>query len=284
MKFNLLTPEEERVIEYKATEMPFTGKYYKNDQSGTYLCKRCNTPLFSSRSKFDSGTGWPSFDNAIPGAVKQIPDADQHRTEIVCAKCNAHLGHIFTGEGFTPSNLRFCVNSVSLDFKEEKALNRNIETAIFAAGCFWGVEYHFKKANGVVSVSSGYTGGSKKNPSYIEVSTGRTGHAEAVEVTYDPTIISYDELVKLFFEIHDFTQTDGQGPDIGTQYRSAIFYKNDVEKQTAEKYFEILKKKGYSVATELASAEKFWKAEEYHQDYYNRNGSTPYCHIYKKIF
>jgi peptide methionine sulfoxide reductase msrA/msrB len=282
MTFNKLTPEEERVIVRKGTETAFTGKYYQHHDSGTYTCRRCNAPLFKSTDKFESGCGWPSFDDAIPGAVKQQVDSDGHRTEILCAKCGGHLGHVFLGEGFTPRDTRHCVNSVSLDFIA--AETAQTDTAYFAGGCFWGVEYYLEKAEGVLSVRSGYMGGHLDNPSYEQVCDKSTGHAEAVEVTFDPSKISYEELTKLFFEIHDPTQIDRQGPDVGEQYRSVVFYTDDSQKQTAEKLIGILKGKGFKIATEVARADTFWSAEDYHQDYYTRTGKYPYCHAYEKRF
>ncbi len=281
MKFNELTSKEERVIINKGTEAPFTGEFYKHQETGTYMCKRCDTPLFKSDDKFDSNCGWPSFDDEIEGAVKQVPDADGVRTEITCADCGAHLGHIFQGENYTEKNVRYCVNSISLNFipKESK-----MEKAIFAGGCFWGVEYHFQKVEGVTEISVGYIGGEKEKPSYKEVCSGTTGHAEAIQITFDPEKVSYEELVKLFFEIHDFTQINRQGPDSGEQYRSVIFYINNEQKETAKKVTKILIDKDYEVATAIVEATKFWEAEEYHQDYYNKTGGDPYCHIYKKIF
>ena len=284
MSYNQLTPDEERVIVQKGTEMPGSGKYYLNKESGTYLCRRCDTPLFRSSDKFDSGTGWPSFDDAIEGAVRQIPDADGRRTEIVCASCGAHLGHVFFKEGLTEKNVRHCVNSISLSFLHETTSAVVTRTAIFAGGCFWGVEYHFKKVKGVLSVKSGYTGGVIDNPSYKQVCSGKTGHAEAVEVEFDSALVSYETLAKLFFEIHDPTQRNRQGPDIGTQYRSAIFYADEEQKRVAEKLIGELKSKGYHVATSVDKAGKFWYAEEYHQDYYAKTGHQPYCHIYQKRF
>jgi len=280
MKLNKLTPDEERVIIHKATEYPFTGKYYNHFEKGTYICKRCNNPLYKSEDKFDSGCGWPSFDDEIPGAIKRIPDKDGIRTEIVCSNCGAHLGHIFIGEGFTDKNTRHCVNSISLMFIPEKKESK----AYFAAGCFWGVQYYFNKFEGVISTKVGYTGGDFKNPTYKDVCSGSTNHAEAVEVLYDPTKISYEKLVKLFFEIHDFTQVNRQGPDIGTQYRSAIFYVDENQKQIANKIIDILKTKGYNVATQVSKANIFYPAEDYHQNYYEKKGGLPYCHSYKKIF
>jgi peptide methionine sulfoxide reductase msrA/msrB len=157
-------------------------------------------------------------------------------------------------------------------------------TAIFAGGCFWGVEYFMQKEPGVISVTSGYTGGHVKNPSYKEVCTGTTGHAEAVKIIYDPQKTSYEKLLKLFMEIHDPTQAGRQGPDIGDQYRSVIFYMNDDQKQSAEKNIRILNDKGYKVATEVVKASEFYDAEKYHQDYYFNNGKIPYCHVYTKRY
>ena len=281
--YNKLTEEEERVIIYKGTERPFTGEYYDNHRKGIYICRRCNAELYRSDMKFESGCGWPSFDDAIPGAVKQIPDTDGLRTEIICNNCGAHLGHVFIGEGFTEKNTRYCVNSISMKFIPDSSEVKT-EKAVFASGCFWGTEFYFMKANGVISTRVGFTGGIKDNPTYEEVCSGKTHHLEAVEVTYDTQKTSYENLVKLFFETHDFTQTDGQGPDIGEQYKSVIFYSNDEQKKIAEKYIDILKNKGYKVATELRPAATFWQAEDYHQKYYEKNGHRPYCHVYRKIF
>lgn len=280
MEFKKLTPEEERVIVHKGTEMPFTGKYEKFNETGTYVCKRCGAPLYRSVDKFDAHCGWPAFDDEIPGAVKRLPDPDGSRTEIECAKCGAHLGHVFSGEGFTEKNTRHCVNSISMDFVPEQAT----ETAIFAGGCFWGVEYYMQKSKGVLTVESGYIGGHKDRPTYKEVCSGTTGHYEAVEIRYDPTQTDYETLLKLFFEIHDPTQWNHQGPDYGEQYRSAIFYQNEHQKEIAVKLINVLKDKGYKVVTEVKKATTFWQAEEYHQDYYEHKGTTPYCHGYVKRF
>ncbi|HAO19694.1 MAG TPA: methionine sulfoxide reductase [Desulfobacteraceae bacterium] len=281
MKYNKLTPEEESVILRKGTEMPFSGKYYKHKETGVYVCKRCNAPLYRSEDKFDSGCGWPSFDDEIPGAIKRIPDADGIRIEIVCANCGAHLGHVFSGEKLTDKNIRHCVNSISLNFtpKEKKS-----EKAYFAGGCFWGVEHYFQKEKGVISTKVGYMGGHTQHPTYKEVCNGGTGHIETAEVMYDPAQTDFEKLARLFFEIHDPTQIDRQGPDIGDQYRSAIFYVNDEQKQISEKLIKLLEKKGYKVATKLIKADKFWKAEDYHQQYYQNTGKQPYCHFYQKRF
>ena len=279
-----LTKGESNVINNKGTEAPFTGKYVKNKESGTYLCKKCGAALYWSSDKFESDCGWPSFDDEIKGAVNRFPDVDGMRTEIECANCGAHLGHVFTGERLTSKNVRHCVNSVSLDFVPAHLEPGRYGMAVFAGGCFWGVEYFLQKAPGVLSVTSGYTGGHVKNPTYKEVCTGNTGHAEAVKIIYNPEKTSYETLLRLFLEIHDPTQTGRQGPDIGDQYRSAIFYMNDDQKQIAEKCLNILKSKGYNIVTELTEATEFYPAEGYHQDYYFNNGKVPYCHGYTKRF
>jgi len=196
--------------------------------------------------------------------------------------CGAHLGHIFTGEGFTPKNVRHCVNSISLNFIPEKDLK--IEKAYFAGGCFWGVEYFFQKEKGVISTRVGYMGGTTENPSYEDVCTGTTGHAETIEVVFDPNTTNFEKLARLFFEIHDPTQINRQGPDTGNRYRSEIFYTNDQQKKIAENLIKILKEKGYNVATKLTKAGRFWEAEEYHQSYYRKRNSLPYCHIRIKRF
>ena len=286
-----LTPEEERVIVHKGTETPFSGKYEHFYEKGTYTCKRCGAPLYRSESKFDAFCGWPSFEDEIPGAVLRRPDPDGERTEITCAACGAHLGHVFTGEGFTPKNTRHCVNSISMTFVPEEATQKTPEPAaaktakaIFAGGCFWGVEYHFQQVPGVLSTRVGYTGGRTENPTYKQVCQGDTGHTEAIEVTYDPTQTTYENLAKLFFEIHDPTQVNRQGPDVGAQYRSAVFYLDDQQKATTKNLIAQLRDKGYDVATQVLPAGPFWPAEHYHQRYYEKKNATPYCHVYTKRF
>lgn len=284
LEYNNLSKEEAQVIINKGTEYPFTGRYEKSNDKGTYVCKRCGSALYYSENKFDAKCGWPSFDDEIPGAVTRLTDRDGSRTEIICSVCGAHLGHVFTGEEFTPKNTRHCVNSVSLDFVPAHVEAGRYGTAIFAGGCFWGVEYFMQKAPGVVSAISGYTGGWVKNPSYKEVCTGKTGHAEAVKIVYDPEKTTYDKLLKLFLEIHDPAQSGGQGPDIGEQYRSEIFYLNEDQKLIAEKDLKILRDKGFTTTTAITKASEFYEAEDYHQDYYFHNGKMPYCHTYVKRF
>ncbi len=283
-----LTAEEKRVILNKGTEAPFIGEYTDNFEEGVYTCKQCGSELYTSTSKFHSGCGWPSFDQEIPGRVKKLLDADGRRTEIVCANCDGHLGHVFYGEGFTTKDTRHCVNSISMEFikKEDvqKQQKAKTEVAIFAGGCFWGVEYYFQNAPGVVKTQVGYIGGHKENPTYKEVCAHTTGHIEAMEVTFDPTKTNYETLAKLFFEIHDPTQSNGQGGDIGEQYLSVVFYTSEQQKEITEKLIRLLENKGYKIATTLRPATKFWSAETYHQQYYEKTGGTPYCHARRQRF
>jgi len=281
--YKKLSPEQERIIIHKGTERPFSGKYNNHYEKGIYTCMRCGAELFESSSKFKSGCGWPSFDEQIEGAVKWQRDADGVRTEIICNQCGGHLGHVFLGEKLTPKDARYCVNSLSMDFIPAEKQQQTAR-AIFASGCFWGTEYYFQRAPGVISTTVGYTGGHIDNPTYKQVCTDTTGHAEAVEVLYDPAIISYEQLAKLFFETHDFTQLNRQGPDIGTQYRSAIFYLDNEQKRLATQLIQTLNQKDYNVKTQIAPADKFWPAEEYHQDYYDKTKKLPYCHVYRQIF
>lgn len=273
-----LTTEEQRVIIQKGTERPFSGEYNDNKANGIYICKQCGAELYNSTDKFDSRCGWPSFDDEIEGAIQRKIDADGRRTEIMCATCGGHLGHVFEGEGLTTKNTRHCVNSISMIFVPAT------ETAIFAGGCFWGVEHLMQQQPGVIDVVSGYIGGEIENPSYEQISTKKTGHAEAVQITYDPLIVDYETLTKLFFEIHDPTQADGQGPDIGPQYRSEIFYTTKEQSDIAKKVIKELMKKGYDVKTKVSPATTFYKAEDHHQDYYNLKGTEPYCHSRTKKF
>jgi peptide methionine sulfoxide reductase msrA/msrB len=290
MSYNKLSPEEAYVIEQKGTERPFTGEYHDHKAKGTYICRKCNAPLYKSDAKFDSRCGWPSFDDEIKDAVRRETDADGRRTEILCKNCDGHLGHVFLGEGFTAKNTRHCVNSLSMKFiAEDKELPKVVPEpkkakAIFASGCFWGTEYWLQKAPGVLSATSGYIGGHVKNPTYKQICTGLTGHYEAVEVIYNPDITDYETIAKLYFETHNPEQANGQGPDIGSQYLPAVFYFDDEQKATIEKLINILKEKGYKPATELKKTTTFWPAETYHQDYYFKHRKTPYCHKYQKLF
>jgi peptide methionine sulfoxide reductase msrA/msrB len=285
MPYNKLNEEETYVILNKGTERSFTGKFWDHHEEGMYVCRQCNAALFPSDTKFDSGTGWPSFDDAVEGAVTEVPDADGRRIEIICTNCGGHLGHVFKGERYTQKNTRHCVNSISLKLKPNiEKKDSSMSYAYFAGGCFWGVEYYLEKLDGVKEVHSGFMGGHVKNPSYYEVVAGNTGHLEAVEVVYDKSKISYEKIARTFFEIHDPTQVNGQGPDIGSQYLSGVFTSNEGEISTIKKLIAILFENGFDIATKILPTDKFYKADEGHQNYYNKKGSRPYCHGYKKRF
>ena len=282
VKLNTLTKLEKNVIVNKGTERAFSGKYVDTTKNGVYKCKLCGSKLYSSKDKFSSHCGWPSFDDAIDGAVKEIADKDGRRIEIVCANCNGHLGHVFRGEKFTKKNVRHCVNSISLEF--DKAKDTSMKKAYFAGGCFWGVEYYLEQIDGVKEVKSGFMGGDVKNPTYSEVVRKKTGHLETVEVIYDSSKVSYETLARNFFEIHNPTQKNGQGPDIGSQYLSAVFVSNEIEKKIIDRLISILKSKGYNIVTKVLDKSDFYSADEHHQDYYRKKGTKPYCHIKVKRF
>jgi peptide methionine sulfoxide reductase msrA/msrB len=284
-RYRSLTSEEKRIIEEKHTEYPQSGSFYRFHGLGVYVCKRCDAPLYLSSSKFSQikECGWPSFEEEIDGAVLRVPDADGIRTEIICNRCQGHLGHVFTGEHFTNTNTRHCVNSLSLRFIP--ALDHEgHHKAIFAGGCFWGVEYFMKQHPGVISVISGYIGGEVIAPTYEEVCTGQTGHLEAVQITFDLKKTSFEMLLKDFLEIHNPFQTDGQGPDIGTQYTSAVFYLTKQQCNLAHKLISLLENKNQKVATKILPASTFYPAENYHQNYYEKNKKVPYCHMRVKRF
>ncbi len=272
----ILTPEQYKVLRKSSTERPFTGKYNMFFEEGTYLCAACETPLFNSEEKFDHGCGWPSFSAAIDnGSVDLHADNSlgMKRIEVRCATCGSHLGHVFD-DGPAPTGERYCINSVALDFQSAEA-NTSAQEAIatFAAGCFWGVEHKFSQIKGVLSTRVGYTGGDIKNPTYQLVCTGKTGHAESIEITFDPSVVSYKELLEHFFSLHDPTQINRQGPDVGTQYRSVIFYHSPSQKKEAEvfiKNVENSKRFRKPIATKINPADVFYQAEDYHQDYYEK--------------
>lgn len=277
-----LPPQKYKVLREGGTERPFTGIYNDVYDKGEYRCWACGALLFKSDTKFDHGCGWPSFsDSAVEGAIEYLSDYSlgMKRTEIKCANCGSHLGHVFD-DGPKPTGQRYCVNSESLQFiakNEEKSIMEKSENpvAIFAGGCFWGVEHKFSKEKGVVSTDVGYTGGTVIKPTYQIVCSGSTGHAEAVKVEYDQSLTNYDKLVRFFFEIHDPTQLNKQGPDSGTQYRTAIFYTTEEQKSIAEKIKKELQSKyDKPIATEIVPAGKFFMAEEYHQEYLKKKGGA----------
>jgi len=288
-ELNKLSTFEKNVIVKKGTERAFSGKYVNTTDKGVYKCKVCGSALYKSNDKFISHCGWPSFDDAVPGAIKEVPDRDGRRIEIVCATCGAHMGHVFKGEGYTKKNTRHCVNSVSLQFSKAKAAKKkvvtsNLKKAYFAGGCFWGVEYYLEKIPGVKEVTSGFMGGHVENPAYYDVVRKKTGHLETVEVLYEPSKVSYETLAKTFFEIHDPTQKNGQGPDIGSQYLSAVFVIDPQEKRIIEKLIGILEGKGLKIATKVLPKMPFYSEEEYHQNHYEHKGGKPYCHRRVKRF
>jgi peptide methionine sulfoxide reductase msrA/msrB len=301
-RYNRLTKEEAYIILDKGTERAFTGAYYNHKKAGTYICRQCNNPLFRSNDKFDSGTGWPSFDDALPGGLKVVMDADGYREEIVCANCQGHLGHVFRGEGFTAKQTRHCANSASLNFVETPAGKPGMPAgnkegvqrigdyldekeyakyglATFAGGCFWCTEAAFERIDGVVDVISGYSGGEEDYPSYEAVGSGMTSHAESIRIYFDTSRVSYETLLAVFFVAHDPTQLNRQGPDVGKQYRSAIYFHDENQRQLAMKAIERLNKSGSlnsPVVTALSPAGEFWTAEAYHQDYYPQHPENPY--------
>lgn len=283
MKLNPLAPEEEKVIKEKGTEKPFSGEYDNFTREGLYLCRQCNSPLYESKDKFDAHCGWPSFDQEIEGAVKRQLDKDGIRTEILCATCGAHLGHVFEGEQITEKNIRHCVNSLSMQFVPQRFETGEKHSAVFAGGCFWCIEAVFQELRGVLSAVSGYSGGHVASPDYESVKKGNTGHSESVEIVYDSVIIRYKDLLDIFFSIHNPTTLNRQGTDVGPQYRSVIFYKTLEQKKEAEEIIaELDKSKIFEdpIVTEVQPFVRFYPAEENHQEYYERNkDKNPYCQI-----
>lgn len=280
----ILSPEQYYILREKGTEKPFTGKLLMVEDKGVYRCSGCGNPLFSSDSKFDSHCGWPSFDREIKaGTIKTEVDSSfsMVRTEIMCAKCGGHLGHVFN-DGPTKTGLRYCVNSVSMEFLPEKAsvTSSYVDTVTFGGGCFWCTEAIFQRVNGVISVESGYSGGSKPHPTYQDVCSGTSNHAEVIQVVYDKREIKLLDLFEIFFAVHDPTTLNKQGNDVGTQYRSVIFYRNEDQLSNAQCAIKSISLSfDAPIVTKLEPFDAFYKAENYHQDYYKQNGNQPYCKL-----
>ncbi|HNV68621.1 MAG TPA: bifunctional methionine sulfoxide reductase B/A protein [Candidatus Ozemobacteraceae bacterium] len=288
----LLTPEQYRIARGKGTERAFCGSFYNHKQSGLYVCICCGLPLYHARAKFDSGTGWPSFFEPVaPENVSEHPDHSHGmvRTEILCTRCDAHLGHVFD-DGPPPSGRRHCLNSESLAFipddltVDPEKPDRKLELATFGMGCFWGVEALFREVPGVVSAESGYSGGTVPWPSYEEVCEHGTGHAEVVLVRFDPAQVTYEQLLDVFWKNHDPTQLNRQGPDVGDQYRSAVFSHAEAQKKAAEaskQKLEEAKAFARPIVTQITAAAPFYRAEEYHQRYFEKHPEAG-CHIIRR--
>jgi len=281
-----LTSEQYRVLREKGTERPFSGQYNKFNEDGTYLCAACGQELFSSATKYDSGSGWPAFyDAAGDNAVDEHEDRTlgMVRTEVTCSRCGGHLGHVFA-DGPEPTGMRYCINSVSLDFQPaggaapDTTAHSGEETVVLGAGCFWCTEAAFELIDGVTAVDVGYMGGTAEEADYRTVCSGQTGHAEVARVTYDPKRVSFQRILDLFFVIHDPTTLNRQGADVGPQYRSVIFYSTEAQKAAAEKAIATLDEKlADPVVTQVVPAETYYIAEDYHQDYFRKNPQQAYC-------
>jgi len=289
-----LTPEQYAVACNADTEPAFQNAFWDNHAAGIYVDVISGEPLFSSLDKFDSGSGWPSFTKPLrPENVKEKTDRQfaVTRTEVRSAHGDSHLGHVFPDGPKDKGGLRFCINSASLRFIPVEKLEaqgygeflplfvkRSKETVELAGGCFWGMQHILRKIPGVLHTEVGYVGGKVEHATY----KNHEGHAEAVRVVYDPRKISFEQLLRWYFRMHDPTTLNRQGNDTGTSYRSAIFYHTEVQRKAAEAMKERLNKKGKwgaPLVTEITMAGAFWKAEEDHQDYLVRYPKGYTCHF-----